>query len=143
MFLFSKLSEYNCLSRTLITRLLLTLTITVTSCEKDEDDDEYYVRYEASSTLSLTSRDLDISYRDNTNQQVTIRKQTNQYWEVIIGPVKRDYKAELWMDMAGNYTASLYPSIHVSKNGSPFALKKYGGGDIPINNEYITYTIDY
>ena len=37
----------------------------------------------------------------------------------------------------------LYTNIYVSKNGSPFALKKSDGSDTPRNSVQINYTIDY
>ena len=74
---------------------------------------------------------------------LTINK--NAPWETVIGPVQKGFNATL---KANSPTETynqlrLYAHIYVSKNSSPFALKKSDGSDTPRDSVQINYTIDY
>jgi len=66
-------------------------------------------------------------------------------WETVIGPVQKGFNATLNVNAASstNNQLRLYTNLYVSKNGSPFALKKSDGSDTPRDNVQINYTIDY
>ena len=59
--------------------------------------------------------------------------------------VKKGFTATLQVNKWGSADSQLklYTKISVSKNGSPFALKKIDGSDTPRNYAQIIYAIDY
>ncbi len=117
-----------------ITKLFLVIfaTITCFGCEKIENDnnrqntqeDFYYVRFDGK-----------YQYGGNTAQFSltgcgTFTKYIGSSFSEILGPAQKGAVAKV--DGGGNCELSIY----VSKNNSPFALKKTGGNTL-------SYTIDF
>ena len=76
---------------------------------------------------------------------MTITINQRNLWETIIGPVSKGFNASMRVKATGETYDKLkiYTNIYVSKNDSPFALKKSDGSDTPRDNVQINYTIDY
>ncbi|MBQ2248095.1 MAG: hypothetical protein II323_04975 [Tidjanibacter sp.] len=119
-----------------ITKLFLVIfaAITCFGCEKIENDnnkgqntqeDFYYVRFDANAPHSLGSVKISLtgceSYSFTSNGSTTFSE--------ILGPAPKGAIAKISV-------GSGITSIHVSKNNSPFALKKTGGLTL-------SYTIDF
>lgn len=118
------------------------------ACKKqseEENSDEYYVQYEVYSTTIYYGGKLDATINTENNQSLTLTINQRQQWETIIGPVKKGFNASLNVEATGNTNNKLrlYTKISVSKNGSPFALKKTDGSDTPRDNVQLNYTVDY
>jgi hypothetical protein len=127
----------------LIWGLILTLGVINYGCDEN-DIDEYYVKYVVnSSTIYLGKLNVTINTENNTKTTITIDTRTQ--WETVIGPVKKGFNATLEVNAASEtYNhLRLYTELHVSKNGSPFALKKIDGSDTPRDSVSIGYKIDY
>lgn len=65
--------------------------------------------------------------------------------ETLIGPMKKGFNAYMNVTAKGNThdKLNLYTTIYVSKNRSPFALKKSSGSDASRDSVELSYTIDY
>ena len=143
----SKWSRYG-----IILSLLMTLAITNSSCEKDCNcetevpvSDEYYVKYEVISSTIYLGGKLDVTIKDENSSNTTFSINQGASWDLTIGPVQKGFLASL-LAVASDTTYNklkLSSSIYVSKNGSPFALKKSDGSDSPRDLVEINYTIDY
>lgn len=131
----------------LIWGLIFAIGIINFSCEKEnaEDSDEYYVTYEVSSSTIYHGGKLDVTINTENNQNMSLTISERITWEIIIGPVQKGFNATLKVNSQGETynKLRLYTNIYVSKNGSPFALKKYDGSDTPRDSVQINYTIDY
>lgn len=117
-------------------------------CEKQNEkgnSDEYYVKYEVYSTTIYYGGKLDVTISTENNQGMPITINQKQSWETIIGPVQKNFNASLIVNAPGetHNKLRLYTKISVSKNGSPFALKKNDGSDTPRDYASLNYTIDY
>jgi hypothetical protein len=116
-------------------------------CSKGDEtnSDEYYVKYEVNSSTIYTGGKLDVELNAEDNQNISLQINTRSNWEIVIGPVKKGFKASLKVSEVGNNYGhlKLYTQISVSKNGSPFALKEIDGSDVPRTSVDINYTIDY
>jgi hypothetical protein len=119
-------------------------------CDIENNDnggnsDEYYIKYEANSTTIYSGVKLNVRFLNEKNQNTDISINARSPWEVIIGPVKKDFNSSLRVacdsDMYG--TLKLYTQISVSKNNGPFALKKIDGSDISRASVQINYKIDF
>ena len=62
-------------------------------------------------------------------------------WETIVGPVQKGFNATL--EVSCDHNIYLNSSIYVSKNDSPFAIKKNDESDELRDFVQISYTIDY
>src|SRR5690606_5849445 len=118
------------------------------SCDKadqDLDPDEYYVKYEVNSTTIYSGGKLDVTINTENNQPMSMSINQRKLSEIVIGPVQKGFRASMKVVASGNShdKLKLYTSIYVSKNGSPFALKKNDGSDEPRDSVEIDYTIDY
>jgi hypothetical protein len=127
--------------------IIFTLGLMSLGCNKENEEnnsDEYYVTYELSSSTIYYGGKLDVVISTDNNISETFVVNQRQNWEVIIGPVQKGFKASLSANATGNtYNhLRLYTNIYVSKNGSPFALKKSNGSDEPRDAVQINYTID-
>jgi hypothetical protein len=107
--------------------------------------DEYYVKYEVNSSTIYSGEKLIVIINSEKNTPTTISINARTQWEAIIGPVQKGFNATLDVSKEGAADShlTLYTQISVSKNGSPFALKKIDGSDTPRNSVQINYTIDY
>ena len=114
-------------------------------CKDDIKSDEYYVKYEVNSSTIYIGGKLDVQLTAENNQYTTLQLPTRTPSEVIIGPVKKGFRASLKVSEVGNNYGHLrlYTQISVSKNDSPFALKGLDGSDEPRTSVEISYTIDY
>ena len=134
--------------RLLVWGLLISIGTLSFGCSKKDgtnDSDEYYVKYIVSSyTIYIGGKlDVAINTENNSEEVLTISQRTKK--EIIIGPVKRGFQATLKAGATSNTLdrLTLYTAIHVSKNGSPFALKVIDDSDKPRDSVQISYTIDY
>lgn len=128
---------------------ILAFSIINIGCNKKDADikvpDEYYIKYEVSSNTIYYGGKLDVTINSETNKPVTITINQRTLWETLIGPVQKGFNATLNVTAIGQThdKLKLYTNIYVSKNGSPFALKKIDGSDTPRDNVSVNYTIDY
>ena len=120
------------------------------SCKKEKganNTDEYYIKYEVNSTTTYGGNigKLDVTLNSETNTPMTITINQRTLSETVIGPAKKGFNATLKVSAIGKTydVLKLYTNIYVSKNGSPFALKKIDGSDIPRDNVSVSYVIDY
>ena len=132
----------------LIFALTLLIGSSMISCEKDDETnttDEYYVKYEVNSTTIYSGGKLDLTIRTEENEDLTLVINQRALHETIIGPVEKGFNASMDVMAQGNTydKLKLYTNIYVSKNGSPFALKKSDGSDEPRDFVQLSYTIDY
>ena len=127
--------------------LLLSFSILSVACTKESSNtatSEYYVKYEVSSTTIYTGGKLNLSVTDEKNGQRAITINTRSPYEVIIGPVKKGFNANLSVSKEGSpdNQLKLYTQISVSKDGGPFALKAINGSDSPRNSAQVGYTVE-
>ena len=122
----------------LILVFIVTIEIINYSCE---ESDEYYVKYEVISDSPTVGRTLHttINTEDDENGTFTFGSSTD--WETTIGPVQRGFNAIL--EVSSDYEVFVYPRIYVSKNNSPFALKKSDESNELRNYVEISYKINY
>ncbi len=124
-----------------ITKLFFVLfaAITCFGCEKIENDnnegqntqeDFYYVRFEATSSYYYIS-DVSISLTGCESFTTIVEGKT---YSEIIGPAHKGAVAKMKVSMVSGSCDNT--AIYVSKNNSPFALKKIGSGNL-------SYTIDF
>jgi hypothetical protein len=138
----------------LILGFFVTAGVTITGCEnttgneeenKSENTDEYYVKYEVNSETIYYGGKLDVTINTESNEAKTITIDQRKLWETTIGPVSKDFQAALKV-VATEEThdkLKLSTKINVSKNDSPFALKKSDSSDKPRDSVELNYTIDY
>ena len=128
----------------LIWGLINIIGISNLGCTK-ENKDEYYIKYEVNSSTIYYGGKLNVTISTENNNNTTIDINTRSPWETVIGPVKKGFTATLQVTKEGSTDSQLklYTQISVSKNGSPFALKKIDGSDTPRNSAQINYAIDY
>lgn len=97
----------------------------------NSDNSEYYVQYSIKSTYAYYYFG-DIYYAAEHGTQCAEKGRTVKSWSVIVGPVKRGFRASVRYDSG----VASEVKIEVSKNGSPFALKASG-------EKSASYTINY
>lgn len=126
---------------------LISIGTIITSCEKENtvDANEYYVKYEVNSTTIYSGGKLNVTINTETNELMTLSINQRKLSEIVIGPVKKGFIASMIVAASGEThdRLKLYATIFVSKNGSPFALKKNDGSDEPRDSVELDYTIDY
>ena len=129
---------------------LMTIGTINYSCDNKCDNDivphdVYYVKYEVKSSTIYTGGKLDVIINTENNKDMTLIINKNALWETVIGPVQKGFNASLDVSSpTETYNKlKLYTNIYVSKNDSPFALKKSDGSDTPRDFVKINYTIDY
>ena len=132
----------------LIIGFIATIGVTITGCESstgNENTDEYYVKYEVNSATIYYGGKLDVTLNTETNETTTITIDQRKLSETVIGPVQKGFNATLKVNATGDThnKLKLYTKIHVSKNDSPFALKKGDGSDKPRDSVELNYTIYY
>lgn len=135
----------------LIWGVIVTFGFINSGCNKDNEEmgelvsDEYYVKYEVNSTTIYTGGKLDVTINTEKNNNTTIIIDKRTLWETVIGPVQKGFNAtiKITSPTATSNQLRLYTNIYVSKNGSPFALKKNDGSDTPRDSVQLNYTIDY
>ena len=129
----------------LIWGLIVAIVIINFSCSKSEtNNEEYYVKYEVNSS-TIYYGTLSVVLKSENNQSIAITTNTSAHWEGVIGPVKKGFEANVSVSENGNNYGKLklFTQISVSKNGSPFALKKIDDSSSPRTSVQISYTIDY
>lgn len=146
--------NYDVLFKKIIWGILFFFVIINFGCDKNcncEDDstlivkDEYYVKYEVNSSTIYTGGKLNVTLKTENNLSKILIIDQKVLWETIIGPVGKGFEATLKVDAASEtYNhLKLYTNIYVSKNGSPFALKKNDGSETPRSTVQLNYLIDY
>lgn len=134
--------------------LTLLFGVFIVSCDKENESepednnspsDEYYVKYEVNSSTIYTGGKLDMTIRTEEDKNLTLVIDQRKLHETIIGPVEKGFVASMSVTAQGNTydKLKLYTNIYVSKNGSPFALKKSDGSDEPRDFVQLSYKIDY
>jgi len=138
----------------LILGFIVTASVTIIGCENttgnekennSENTDEYYVKYEVNSETIYYGGKLDVTINTESNEAKTITIDQRKLWETTIGPVPKGFQATLEAVATGQTHDKLKLSakINVSKNDSPFALKKSDTSDEPRDTIELNYTIDY
>lgn len=125
---------------------ILLIIVTNYGCKKDlVNSDEYYIKYEVNSSTIYSGGKLNVVLKDENNQDKNTTINTRSLWENVIGPVKKGFAANLSVSEVGNNNGQLklYAQISISKNGSPFALKKDDNSDVSRTSVQINYTINY
>ena len=131
--------------------IALTLMIFVNACSKDSSstkvEDEYYIKYEIISNASpYTGVKLNTSFINEKNETNLITHNTGT-WETTIGPVKKGFGTYIsttknnWSGAAENHLR-ISINIYTSKNGSPFAIKKYDNITTARANAKLGYTVE-
>jgi hypothetical protein len=148
----AKSSNFKSIRQLLLVRLVWVIIITLglisTGCDNNKeeaDPDEYYVKYEVNSSTIYSGGKLDVTINSETNVPLALTIYQRVLWEAIVGPVEKGFVASMSVKAVGetNNQLKLFTNIYVSKNNSPFALKKTDGSDSPRDQVNITYTIDY
>ena len=110
----------------ILTAIFITLiAVTLTGCEgynQPQIGDEYYVKYTISSSFYYFGG---ISYADvngTKNDRMGDYNRTSLKWEVVVGPVKKGFRAHVSYSKGGANTVK----IEASKNNGPFVLKAQG-----------------
>lgn len=126
---------------------IVMIGISIVGCKKENnnDTDEYYVKYEVNSSTIYYGGKLNVLISTETSNNMNIAINTRTSWETVIGPVQKGFNASLNVTKEGSPDSHLQlnAKISVSKNGSPFALKKNDDSDTPRNSVQISYMIDY
>lgn len=122
---------------------LVFITLISPGCNKEEDSAEYYVKYEVSSSTIYYGGKLNVTITNEENLNTLIIVNTKTDWEVVIGPVKKGFIANLNVEGSGDNYLKLYAQISASKNNGPFALKVADGSDDPRNSCQLSYKIDF
>ena len=134
------------MKKRILTTMLMALAsfFAVISCSKPEHDsrtnnDEYYVKYlfEAANNVGDTHyRDCSISFTSDEGQvKMAFKTVLRLSHEVVTGPFK--YGSRVYATLNGGGFPKTSIQIFVSKNDSPFALKRMDNGG------RLDYTIDY
>lgn len=123
--------------------ILAFLTLISPGCNKEEDSAEYYVKYEVSSSTIYYGGKLNVSITNEEGINTIIIVNTRTDWEVVIGPVKKGFIADLSVEGPGDNYLTLYAQISASKNNGPFALKVADGSDDPRSSCQLSYKIDF
>jgi len=121
--------------------LVFTFGMFIISCEKENEPDEYYVKYEVNGSSQLTVKRTKHTTINGVDNIELVFDFKDREWEKIIGPVQNGFNATL--EVSCDYDLILNCSIYVSKNDSPFALKKSDESDELRDNLQISYIIDY
>lgn len=126
--------------------LVFTFGIICSGCSKNSEvkSSQYYVKYEVKSSTIYIGGKLNVEITTENNKKTTILIPTRTPWETVVGPVKKGFKASLKVNDTGNNFGhlKLYTQISVSKEDSPFALKKIDSSDEPRTSVETNYTID-
>ncbi len=143
--LFQQTKHLQNLPKLLIGALLLLIGILNYGCEKESD--EYYVKYKIDSSTTDLGKGIKI-HITTEDETLLLFIDENTYWETIIGPVSKGFKAELWMShIAPTDQLQKYGEIQVSKNDSPFVMKAiqgYNSSKTVISTSVdLEYTIDF
>jgi len=106
---------------------LLCTVFTMFSCSNDDDEntDAYYIKYEACVTANTDEAQNIVGLATPAgNAYSTIIGSTNS-WQATYGPVSKGFEASM---TASRFENSSYHTfrISVSKNNSPFVVKKEG-----------------
>lgn len=115
--------------------------------EKVEDIDEYYVKYYVTTSFEDPASDSDIKlniYIVNEDSIFTNEiGNVGEAWEMIIGPVKEEFHAKLYVTLEKEESISINFStgIEVSKNGGTFNSKRGQGGTSSRDFLYISHII--
>jgi len=117
---------------------IVSIGIINNSCE---ESDEYYVKYEVISDSPSIGRTLHTTINTEDNENGTFTFGSSTPWETIIGPVQKGFIATL--EVSSDYELFVYPRIYVSKNNSPFALKKSDESNELREYVEISYKINY
>lgn len=132
------------LRKGLVLGLVLVMGIVNFGCE-EEDSGEYYVKYEMGSSTRYMGGNIEVEVNTEDNTKAIFTTYYKNQEEVVIGPVEKGFTATMKVTSSSNAhnTLKLYANIYVSKDGSPFALKKSDGSDEVRDNLQINYKIDY
>lgn len=142
------------LRKGLIWGLLFNVVMTGLGCKKEEvnsDAAEYYVKYELDSSTSYPAGQLNVVLSAENNQDKNFVIAARSPWELVVGPVEKGFNAKLVVARGEplddpSYFKNpliLHSQISVSKNGSPYLLKKTEMSDITRSSAQVNYTIDY
>jgi len=115
---YQKKSKWN----RVLTTLLLTCTLGFISWGCSKDHEEYYVKYEINTKGVFQNSNVIVEYTADNEQITKIPLANINKPEIIIGPVRKGFKASLKITSESSF--SILTQLSVSKNNGPFALKK-------------------
>ncbi|WP_139337848.1 hypothetical protein [Pontibacter indicus] len=134
---------------------ILCLSLSLFSCEKEEinsktDADKYYVKYVVDSSTGYPQGSLNLVITTGNQQSQNYVIGSRSPWEHIIGPVNKEFKSTIYVTKGGpsdtrywDTQLKLQIQIFVSKNDSPYVLKKSDNSVILRNSVQLDFTIDY
>ena len=127
--------------------LLYFLIIGCRKVDPTSESHEYYIKYKVESNASpYVGVKINTSYKNEKNETVNQLTYTGN-WEVIIGPVNKDFNSSLsvvkdgWKGEVENHL-KIKLSIYVSKDNAPFALKQFDDSAIARAFASIIYIVD-
>ena len=121
---------------------VLLISIAAFACDNDCncDVDEYYVKYDAvASSIHSDSKLIEVTITNEDGNKETFEGRSI---EMIIGPVKQGFNAELDVNSISTAVMQLYLEISVSKNDGPFASKEVDGSDQNRESAYLNYIVE-
>ena len=126
------------LVRTILKQILIYLLpiIILGNCQKNgesnSNNDEYYIKYKTDHSTIYSGYLLDVTYTDEKEKSKTVQIGHGD-WEMIVGPVKQGFNANLSIGARSNHhdKLRLNVEIHSSKNSSPFAIKSDNRSETP------------
>ncbi len=139
---------------------LCVLALSLVGCNKDTKEtpaevaSEYYVKYVFSCKIiqygKAYSTDYSVTFIDSGLQEQTRKYKTVDEEELICGPFKYGDKMSISLkhyysdNAGGSSTAQTLLDVYVSKNNSPFALRKSESSSSQRpNTTSLEYVIDY
>jgi hypothetical protein len=133
-----------CKNNTMKKLIVIAFVVALFSCNKGTSD-EYYVKYEVSSSTIYTGGKLNVVVSAENSKNISTAIATRTLWETVVGPVEKGFDARLDVSCpTETYNhLTLQLQISVSKNGSPFALKKVDNSSTARSSATVGYTIDY
>ncbi|MCP2042071.1 hypothetical protein [Pontibacter sp. HSC-36F09] len=134
---------------------ILFISLSLFSCEKEEinsktDSDKYYVKYVVESSTGYPQGLLNFVITTGNQQSKNYVIAARSPWEHIIGPVNKEFNSTIFVTKGGpsntrywDTILKLQVQIFVSKNGSPYVLKKSNNSVILRDSVQLDFTIDY
>lgn len=127
--------------------LIALLALTILNCSNRDESipDEYYVKYEVNSSTIYSGGTLNVSINDVNNKRTNFVINTRTPWEIIAGPFKKGFMADITVsEITNNYgRLTIQTKISVSKNNGPFAIKNNDDSTIPRTQTQLSYIIDF
>jgi len=104
---------------------ILFVAVVFSSCSDDDQADEYYIKYEASVAANTDEAQNIVGLATPAGNAYSTITGSTDLWQATYGPVSKGFEASM---TASRFENSSYHTfrISVSKNNSPFVVKKEG-----------------